>query len=564
MISPRSKAKDSLDRLRHYRHIIAILAKYGFEEVADGVRTRFSAGAKKQTVTSEIGASATNASRPARMRHALEELGPAFIKFGQLLSTRPDLVAPEYISEFELLQDHVPPVAAEEIIRQTEQELGNKIDKVFNDFDERPIAAGSIAQIHLAVLLDGSKVAVKVRRPGIVRTVRTECDILTDLTVLLKSILLRHETVSLEDMVASVVEAVIRETDLASERRNQLRFARLFANDSTVHIPRVYESYCSEAVLTMEFIEGVKPTETAVIAEQGLDRGELARRGARFVLRQMFEFGLFHTDPHPGNLLLLPDNVLVPIDFGQVGRLSSQDRHFFNEIVLSIVDRDAEHIVRCLVRQNMLADRTSLRKLTADIEQLFDMYHDFTLKDIPFGAVVTQTFELFRDNFVRPPDQFALMLKSMVTIESLATGLDPEFRLIEALRPYARRSSLADLDPKQVLRTLRKTVRGAGDVVSSLPEDVNAILTKFRQGKLQVRVHHEHLENLAKTLDKSSNRISFALIIAALLVGSSLLVAQEGTVLGLFSLQTMGVLGYVIAAIIGIWLVISIIRSRHI
>jgi ubiquinone biosynthesis protein len=212
----------------------------------------------------------------------------------------------------------------------------------------------------------------------------------------------------------------------------------------------------------------------------------------------------------------------------------------------------------------MLDERTDVHKLTADIEQLIDTYHDFRLKDIPFGTIGMQTFDLFRHNHVRPPTQFTLMLKSMMTIESVATSLDPEYRLIEALKPYAQRSSLRDFEPRQVLRNVRRAMQGAGDLASRLPEDINAVLTKFRQGKLQIRVHHEHLETLTKTLDKSSNRVSFALIISALLVASSLLVAQEGMVLGLLSFQTMGILGYIIAAIIGIWLVISIIRSRHI
>jgi ubiquinone biosynthesis protein len=178
----------------------------------------------------------------------------------------------------------------------------------------------------------------------------------------------------------------------------------------------------------------------------------------------MFEFGFFHTDPHPGNFFLLADNVLAPIDFGQVARLSVQDRRFFNEIVLSIVDRDAAHIVRCLDRDDMLAEKTDIHKLTVDIEQLIDTYHDFRLKDIPFGMIAMQTFDLFRSNHVHPPTQFTLMLKSMMTIESLATSLDPEFRLIEALKPYAQQSGLRDLEPKQVLRNVRKAMHGAGDL----------------------------------------------------------------------------------------------------
>jgi ubiquinone biosynthesis protein len=543
---------------------MAVLAKYGFGELARAIRSRLPFGLGEKTDPSQIKPVVARASRPARVRLVLEELGPTFIKLGQLLSTRPDLMPPEYIKELEQLQDHVAPEPPGKIMAQLLRELGGRVEDVFEGFDEEPIAAGSIAQIHRAVTHDGLHVAVKVRRPGIVDTIRAECEILHDIAGVMKGVLFEHEPIEFEEMVSEFTEAVSKETDLANERRNQMRFLRLFADDPTVHIPMVHEDYCTAGVLTMEYIDGIKSTNKKAIEECGLDGRVLAQRGAQFVLKQMFEFGFFHTDPHPGNFFLLPDNVLAPIDFGQVARLSIQDRRFFNEIVLSIVDRDAAHIVRCLERDDMLADRTDLHKLTADIEQLIDTYHDFRLKDIPFGMVAMQTFDLFRNNHVRPPTQFTLMLKSMMTIESLAISLDPEFRLIEALKPYARRSGLRDLEPKQVLRNVRNAVLGASDLASKLPEDVNAVLTKFRQGKFQVRVHHEHLETLTKTLDKSSNRVSFALIIAALLVASSLLVAQEGMVLGLLSFQTMGVVGYVIAAIIGIWLVISIIRSRHI
>ena len=556
--------RGTFDRLRCYRHIMAVLAKYGFGEVTGALRSRLSIRLGEQTSPPQIKPVVKTGNRPARVRMALEELGPTFIKLGQLLSTRPDLLGLEYIKELERLQDQVAPEPPDKIMSQLQQELGGRIENIFEKFEEKPIAAGSIAQIHRAVTREGLDVAVKVRRPKIVDTIRAECEILQDLAGVLQSTLFEHENFDLEDMVAEFTEAVSKETDLANERRNQLRFTRLFADDPTIHIPKIYEDYCTAGVLTMEYIDGIKSTNKQAIAERNLDCRELARRGAQFVLKQMFEFGFFHTDPHPGNFFLLPDNVLAPIDFGQVARLSVQDRRFFNEIVLSIVDRDAAHIVRCLERDDMLADRTDIHKLTADIEQSIDTYHDFRIKDIPFGMIATQTFDLFRNNHVYPPTQFTLMLKSMMTIESLATSLDPEFRLIEALKPYAQRSGLRDLEPKQVLRNVRKAMQSAGEMASKLPEDINGVLTKFRQGKFQVRVHHEHLENLTKTLDKSSNRVSFALIIAALLVASSLLVAQEGMVLGLLSFQTMGVFGYIIAAIIGIWLVISIIRSRHI
>jgi len=385
--------------------------------------------------------------------------------------------------------------------------------------------------------------------------------ILEELAGILNATVFSHEPLDPQQMVKEFAEAVALETDLANERRNLKRFIKSFEGDETVHIPGVYEAYCTPGVLTMEYIAGLKPGDPEIVARHGLDCKLIARRCTDFVLRQIFELGFFHTDPHPGNFFLLPDNVLAPIDFGQVARLSSQDRRIFNEIVLAIVDNEAGRIIRALDREDMLHEETDASHLTAGMEQLIGTFRDLPLRDIPFGNVVTHTFELFRTNYVRPPSQFTLMLKSMATVESFARSLDSDFSLIESLKPYARRASLRDLEPKQVLRHMRQAVQDAGDLASRLPEDVNVILSKFRQGKFQVRVQHEHLENLTKTVDKSSNRISFALIVAALLVASTMLVPQQGEVLGLFSLQSMGIFGYVIAAIIGGWLLISIIRS---
>jgi len=432
--------------------------------------------------------------------------------------------------------------------------MGGRLDEVFLRFDPAPLAAGSIAQVHRATTREGDSVVVKVRRPGIVEVIQAECEVLEELAAILKITLFEHETIDPRQMVREFAEAVSKETDLANERRNQLRFLKSFADDPAIHIPRVYEQYCTPAVLTMEFIDGIKPSDPAVLREHGLDPKLIARRGAQFVLRQIFDLGFFHADPHPGNFFLLPDNVLAPIDFGQVSRLSSLDRRLFNEIILAVVENEPTRVVRTLDRQDMVHEKTDLTKLAAGMEQLIDAYRDLPLRNIPFGPAVAQVFDLLRSNYVRPPAQFTLMLKSMATIESFARALDPDFNLTEVLKPYAQRASLRDFEPKRLMHQMRQVMLDAGDLASRLPDDVNVILSKFRQGKFQVRVQHEHLETLTKTLDKSSNRISFALIIAALLIGSSMLVAQE-------NFQEMGIIGYIFAAVFGVWLLVSIIRG---
>ena len=548
--------KSRLYLLRRYRHIMAVLIKYGFEEIADALRSKVLIRFGEKVAPMRIKRIAEGRTRPERLRLALEELGPTFIKFGQLLSTRPDIIPLDYVHELEHLQDQVRPEDPERIKAEVERELNGPLDQIFVSFDLTPLAAGSIAQVHRATTREGEVVAVKVRRPDIVRIIEAESEVLEELAAILKATVFEHdETIDPQQMVREFVEAMSKETDLANERRNQLRFLRDFAADPTVHIPRVYEKYCTAAILTMEYIDGIKPSSCEILREHGLDCELVANRGANFVLRQMFEIGFFHTDPHPGNFFLLPGNVLAPIDFGQVARLPAADRRLFNDLILVIVDDEPGRVVRALERRDLIQDKTDVAKLAAEAEQLIDAYQHLPLKSMPFGMIVSQTLDLFRSNYVRPPAQFTLMLKALGTVESFARSLDPDFSIIESLRPFARRSSLQDLEPARLLRQMRRVMQDTGDLAMRLPDDLNVILRKFRQGKLQVHIQHEHLESLIKTLDRSSNRISFALIIAALLVASSLLVPQQGT------LQSIGILGYVIAAIGGAWLIVSILRS---
>jgi ubiquinone biosynthesis protein len=351
--------------------------------------------------------------------------------------------------------------------------------------------------------------------------------------------------------------------DLANERRNQQRFAKNFADDLTVHVPEVLEAYSTEGILTMEFIDGIKPSYVEKLTNAGLDPKVVAARGADFVLKQVFDHGFFHTDPHPGNFLILPDNILAPLDFGQVGRLTQQDQMLMKFIVLSIVDADAGKIIHGLERAEMLADATDMAELTRDLEEILSAYEGLPLKDIPFGEALGRGFDVIRQHHIEPPRDFTLMLKCLMTIEAFSTDLDNQFQIIDHLKPYARKFTLEQISPDNLFRQMRKATRGAGELAARFPEDAAAIIGKFRRGNFKIHVYHDHLEELEQTLDNSSNRISFAVIIAALLIASSLLVPQTGEVLGIISFQTLGILGYLTAAIMGGWLLISIIRHRR-
>ena len=541
---------------------MTVLMKYGFEEVAGLVGRHLKIGFGSKGLSPSARQDIAKASMARRARMAMEELGPTFIKLGQLLSTRPDLLPVEFIAELELLQDSVSPEHYPRIREEIKLQLGAYPEDIFERFDIEPIAAASIAQVHRARTKEGDEVVVKVRRPGIVKTLQTELEILHDMARLARGRFAPAENFDPQRMVGEFAHAVNKETDLANERRNQQRFGRNFAEDATVHVPQVLERYCSEGILTMEYIDGIKPSQVDKLTAAGMDLKLIAQRGADFVLRQVFDYGFFHTDPHPGNFLVIADNVLAPLDFGQVGQLTGEDRILLQDIVLAIVDGDAWRIVHGLERAEMLGEQTGPAELVRDIEEILNAYTGLPLKDIPFREALGGVFELIRRHQVGAPRDFTLMLKCLMTIESFARSLDADFQIIECLKPYARKFAFEQLNPKTVFDQLKKAAMGAGELAGRLPEDATAILNKFRRGQFKVHVHHEHLEELERTIDNSSNRISFALIIAGLLIGSSLLVPQEGNVLGLIRLQTLGILGYVTAMGMGLWLLVSILRSR--
>ncbi len=549
-------------RLQRYRHIMAVLMKYGFEELAGIVGRHLKVGLGSKVIPMPARKEIAQASLARRVRLAMEELGPTFIKLGQLLSTRPDLLPVEFIQELELLQDRVSPEKYSIIREEIKKQLGCYPEDIFDRIDPEPIAAASIAQVHRARTKDGQEVVLKIRRPDIVKTIQAELEILNDLARLVRGRLAAPETFDPQRMVREFAEAVSKEVDYANERRNQQRFIKNFAADPAIHVPKVLEQYCSEGLLTMEYIDGIKPSHIERLRSADLEPKIIARRGADFVLKQVFEHGFFHTDPHPGNFLVMQGNVLAPLDFGQVGRLTNEDKLLLQYIVLAVVDGDVWRIVHGLERAEMLSDHSSQAELVRDIQDVINAYSGLPLKDIPFREALTRGFEIIRKYQIGAPRDFTLMLKSLMTIESFARSLDEDFQIVECLKPYARKFAFEQINPKNVFDQLKKAALGATELAGRFPEDAAAIIGKFRRGNFKIHIHHDHLEELEDTLDNSSNRISFAVIIAALLIGSSLLVSQDGTVLGLFSLQAFGIAGYLVAMIMGLWLAISIIRSK--
>lgn len=548
--------------LRRYRQIVGVFLKYGFDEVVDVARKdlvlRF--GSKIiPRLKAKVGKGMSGAER---LRHAAEELGPTFVKMGQILSLRPDIIPPFLAAELEQLQDQVAPLPFEDIHKVVQTELGRSPEEVFSRIEGEPLAAASIAQVHRASLHSGKDVVIKVQRPGITETIEVDLEILADLAQILSAY---AGDIAVEDPEAIVDEfdrSIHRELDFLLEGRNIERFGRMFAEDETVFIPAYYPGYSTSNVLVMDFVQGIKVSHLDEIEAAGLDRLIIARRGAQLVLRQIFEYGFFHADPHPGNIMVLPDNVIAPLDYGMVGYLSDSTIEELSNVLVGVVRKDVQGVLRSFEALGISPQPEDRPGLEAALTDFINRYYEVPLKGLEVSALMGDILEIVQKHHLRLPTNLSLMLKTMVTAEGLGKTLYPDFDIISEVRPYVRRITLRRYDPRRRFREglnmLDDLYRLAGD----FPQSARDILHKIRQGELRVQFEHRNLEELVRELHRSSNRIASALIIASLIVGSSLVVQVSLGPL-IFGFPILGLLGYLLAAVLGLKLIWDIFTTKN-
>lgn len=544
--------------LRRYRQILGILIKYGFGDLLGQFKVRHPLLGKipRLRALKEL----EDLPRPARLRLAFEELGPAFIKLGQLLSLRPDLVPPEYAAELSLLQDQAAPIALSQIEGRVEAQLSRPIAELFLEFGAEPLAAASLAQVHRALLKDGTEVAVKVQRPGVRETIRADLAILEDLARLIAHYLPESEPFDPLGLAREFAKTLRRELDFVREGRNMELFRRNFADDPTVYIPRVFWELSSMEVLTMERIVGVKITDIEGLERAGLDRQRVALNGANAVLKQIFAHGFFHADPHPGNILVLENNVIAPLDFGMVGRLEEGLRLEVAELLWGIVRRDIDRVVRTLHKLGSLSEAVDLQALRVDLADLLDRYYGTSLERLNLGRLLNEAMALVREHRLRLPPGLVMMGKALVLAEGVGRLLDPGFEMLALAQPYLERLAFRRKVMQRQLRDWAAALEETQGLLQELPGEVRSIMGKLQRGKLKAQFEHLGLDRLIRELDRSTNRLAFALIVGALIVGSSLVVQLD---IGpkLWGLPLVGFLGFGLAAILGLWLVLAILRS---
>jgi ubiquinone biosynthesis protein len=546
--------------LNRYRHILAVLLKHGFGELVESLRIDQYLEVGLQMISKKRAPREEPLTRPQRVRLALEELGPTYIKLGQVLSTRPDLVPVEFIEELSKLQDNVPPFPfddAETIIRR---ELGSPSSDVFDHIDPEPAASASIGQVHRARLRNGEEVAVKIRRPGIRSVIEVDLEIMLHLATLAErhvEELALHRPVKIVEEFARILE---KEIDFRIESTHIDRIAQGFLDDPTVYIPAVFREYSTAGILTTEFVEGIKISNIDQLDAAGYDRRLLCARGADIVLKQVFQHGFFHADPHPGNIFALPGNVICLVDFGMVGVVDRRTREMFVELVDSVVHRNEARAAQVLLQLTSWEQSPDLRLLERELSEFMGRHLYRPLKDIEVGKLLQDLLEVATRFQLRLPPDIFLMLKAVSTVEAVGRMLDPDFDMVAKAAPFIEQVMMDRFKPQRVAEDLGDLAARMLKFLHQFPKDLLDLAGLLRQQKLSLLLKHEGLEKLLATHDQISNRISFAIIIAALIVGSALIVISKTPPL-FYGISLIGIIGFLAAALMGIWLLVAILRS---
>jgi len=538
--------------LNRSRQIAGVLLSHGWDFLRNNEQR--TAGASSQM--------ATNA-RPLHLRLALEELGTTFIKLGQILSTRADLLPPEYLVELTKLQDSAAPVAFEEIREVVVTELGHPIEHVFAHFESVPLAAASIGQAHAATLEDGTEVVVKVRRPGVVEQVNEDLEILKELAATASRHWSFAEHYDLTGLVEEFSQTLRRELDYIREAHSAERFAVNFASDPHIHVPRVFWEATTSRVLTLERIRGIKINDLKALDEQGTDRRWLADYATNVVLKMVCEDGFFHADPHPGNFFIEPSGTIGLIDFGMVGIIDERTQELLAELLIAINHQDADRLVDVFFDLGVTRKRIDRASVRRDIDQLLSTYWGLPLGELRVAALLNDVYTIMRRHHLHLPSNLALLLKTVIMIEGVGVTLDPDFHLPAVLTPYTERLVLRQYSPFKWGRSFGRSSLELAKLTVEMPQHLRRIATAAENGNLQIGMRPEGFDPVIDRLEGIANRIVLGVIAAAFINGLAVLVSVYRPPGWERWGWTVFAFGFVCALLLGAYLAWNILRPKH-
>jgi len=552
--------------IKRYQEIITIFAKHGFGLIIDQLGIFDYLKMRKHGTDEET--SNSKRSIGERLRISLEKLGPTFVKVGQILSTRADIVPHDIVEELKKLQSSVQPFSFNEVKALIESEFEGTLENIYIEFSQEPIASASISQVHYAVLKNGEKVAVKVQRPGIERTISHDLNILKDLARFVDNHTKFGKIYDFSSMVNDFERTLKNELDFTKEGENADTFRENFTKDKGIKVPEVKWSYTSRRILTMEYIEGIGIDDHKSLEKAGIDKRETAENIAASICHQILRDGFFHADPHPGNIKVLTDGTIVLLDLGMVGRVSESRKKTISKFFVGVANKDARMVARAIMELDASSEKKNLRKFEQDVDLMIDKYLTLPWSRINIGELLYEIFNIAFLNGIRLPREFTLLAKSLATIQSVLENLAPELNTLEVAKPIAKKLVFQSYSIKNISNAFKKNMYAYKDLIGELPFYIQNLLEKAEDGDLTLQLRIKDIDKIQKRFDRALNRISFSvillsvcIIITGIIIGSSQN-AVKGSEMYLMNITALKI-GLALAFCIIIGVVISIIRSDH-
>ena len=559
MLAQRLRAvRQTLYDLGRSREIVSVFLKYGYEDLAQRLHLPRLLGLPTRRLRNEA-RSVRLLSQPEKLRKALEELGPTFVKAGQILSSRSGLMPPEFTAELARLQDEVAPLPFEIIEAAIESELNRPWREVFAEIDREPIGAASIGQVHRALLLTEEPVVLKVQRPDIKQTITTDLHILHRLAALLEAQVEETRVWQPRALVEQLQRDLAREIDFTVESGNMLRFAQQFTREPDLHVPKVWPTLSTSRLLVMEFVNGRKMNAFLEDPETRSQRTGLAARLGDVMLKQIFVHGFFHADPHPGNLFVLSGPRLCFLDFGRMGFLSREQRENFGRLVVAIAELDEVTATRALVDLSEGGGHKDSARLETDMADFIHRNFNVPMAQFSFNRVAKELLVLTSRHHLLVPPDFVSMLNAFGQMEETVRELDPSHDLMTQAKPFLRDLRLQKLKPKRLLRMLLSGGDEAATLLRTLPRDIKTLVGKLKEGEARITMMHDGLEPLRASLDQVTNRVAFAIVLASMMMATALIIHSRMPPLW-HGVPIVGLAGFFVTAVLGLWLLISILR----
>lgn len=554
--------------IRRIREIIQVLIKYGFHDVVSQTylgrymnnRSQLKAVRSSEPTIMEM-------TRWERIRKVCEELGPTFIKLAQILSNRPDILPKDLITELQKLQSDVPPFSFAEVKRIFKEETGSDIKDLFEYFNETPLGSASIGQVHRARFNDGTDVVIKVRRPGVGRLISTDLGILKDLAIRGEKFFERNGVINVIDVVQAFEKSMTKELDYSIEARNIDMFRNTFRKDKTFYVPRAYKHYSTKKILVLEYVRGCKITDIDQLQKWGFNPADVAERGMDIYLKQIFEYGFFHADPHPGNVLVRKDGVICLIDFGMVGRLMKKDKFAFAGVFINMAMRNARGMAYNL-RELAIEDNISdMRALESDLYELIEDNAHLSVEEANIAEFSEQLQKIIYEHRLRVPGGVFIILRALTILEGIGKMIHPTFNTSEFIQPYGRKLIEEKYSIENIGEELFNATTNIGSLAGSFPTDLRDIMVKLRKGNLSLQIDHQNYDRILKRLDRITNRIALTIIIAALLISSAIVttvIDEPSFFITDSGFPYISIVGFSLAGVLMLILFYAMLRSRNI